>query len=222
MPGYVYEIYSWDGDLLYVGKTMNPLQRLGMHSVTQPWAAEIGSVKYTPYESEADALDAEAWAIAALRPLCNTARPVPPGESAPAPIGPSVVWAMPGPRPGIVTDPATITGKVYEVRRRAREEARPNPFEGFVPDVYRITNTSARVGGREVYAAYEAWAKTVECATMTRRSLFRYLGELGAKKIKTNTGVAFVGLERVAALARPSQATYSGGADLDSILDEIL
>lgn len=221
MTGYVYEIYSWDGDLLYVGKTMNPLQRLGMHAATQPWAAEIGSVKYTPYESEDDALDAEAWAIAALRPIFNNQRPTPSSEFAPAPTGPSTVWAMPGTRPNVDRDLDTLTGRVYEVRQRERKAAVPMPFEGFVPDVYILTNSTARTSGREIWDAYLDWAEDRNVPFQTRRSLFRELVEQGARKVKTNTGVAFVGLER-AVVAQPASPTYSGGADLDSLLDEIL
>lgn len=72
-PGAVYRCFATDGQLLYVGSSSNPLQRLTDQRSERFWAQEVATVTVTWFASVADARAAEAAAIAAELPKWNTA-----------------------------------------------------------------------------------------------------------------------------------------------------
>lgn len=72
-PGAVYRIRDESGDLLYVGCTINPTQRLQEHA-RKPWGNEIASVELEWFEDRAGAAEAEFAAICNEAPRYNVAR----------------------------------------------------------------------------------------------------------------------------------------------------
>ncbi|UIW13460.1 G-I-Y Y-I-G endonuclease [Arthrobacter phage Amyev] len=78
---YVYRLFDADGALLYVGKTYSVSARLftgeTAHSKTKKWFSRVASVRVAAYKSDADALEAEAWAIQREAPRFNVAQPKP-------------------------------------------------------------------------------------------------------------------------------------------------
>ena len=76
---YVYRLFDAEENLLYVGKTYSMKVRLfsgeTSHAKTKPWFSRVASVQVTAYKSDADALEAEAWAIRREAPLYNKAQP---------------------------------------------------------------------------------------------------------------------------------------------------
>lgn len=208
-PGYVYEIYSGEGSLLYVGKTVSPLVRLGNHAATQPWSHLIASVVLTPYADEADALAAEAWTIAAKRPHFNRDRPPLTGDRAPVPAGPEVRWEIPTPTEAGVNyakDEREVLAKARaEEIERLRVSGRgpvehPRHAIEFFEAYYRIEGGGPRVNGGDVFALYEAHAEALKVSRrerLTRRGLFRTMEALGAERVKSNHGVTFTNLRRI-------------------------
>jgi hypothetical protein len=67
----VYRYYGADGEPLYIGCTTNPLQRLTCHMQTSRWWPWVASMEVGYFDSHADALAAEAAAIAAEKPRYN-------------------------------------------------------------------------------------------------------------------------------------------------------
>ncbi|WNO26063.1 G-I-Y Y-I-G endonuclease [Arthrobacter phage Wildwest] len=89
-PGFVYRLFDDSGALLYVGKTYNVRARLftgpTAHSLTKEWFSKVALAKVAAYRTEADALEAEAWAIKREAPLHNVAAPTPKKSRAPRPV----------------------------------------------------------------------------------------------------------------------------------------
>lgn len=82
----VYRHFDGDGRLLYVGCTLNPIQRTIHHSTQAKWFERIAHITIEWFDSSSDALEAERSAIRDEGPLFN-------GK---------------GNRPQPVTDPASI------------------------------------------------------------------------------------------------------------------
>lgn len=86
----LYRFFDKSGQLLYVGRTINPGRRWRDHEKTKPWFDAVASLTREVHES-AEAVDlAERTAIATESPMCNIAlnpgaRRVPPAALTPAP-----------------------------------------------------------------------------------------------------------------------------------------
>lgn len=88
---YVYKIYTGGHQLLYVGKTVNLLQRFydserGSHSSTKWWFTQAVYVELLEFKNEDDALEAEAWLIKNESPSRNKVRPRTTKVRSPRPI----------------------------------------------------------------------------------------------------------------------------------------
>lgn len=70
-PCFVYLFYDVAGALLYAGVTNDPKRRLYQHARDKDWFGEICVAKLAPFQSETEAMSAEAILIRALRPLHN-------------------------------------------------------------------------------------------------------------------------------------------------------
>lgn len=66
----VYRLYNEGGDLLYVGKSINPESRLRQHE-RRIWWKDVTQIVHQWFDSEADALRAEDAAIRDENPLYN-------------------------------------------------------------------------------------------------------------------------------------------------------
>lgn len=72
---YVYVAWGHDRTRpLYVGKSREPLNRIGRHLRGTAWGAEVVEWELLAFDSELVALDAEARAIHQLNPVHNVAR----------------------------------------------------------------------------------------------------------------------------------------------------
>lgn len=71
----LYRHFDAAGRLLYVGISLNALQRLGQHSYGAAWFDHIATVTIEQHPTRGDALTAEAIAIAKESPLWNIVRP---------------------------------------------------------------------------------------------------------------------------------------------------
>ena len=72
---YVYVAWSHDRSRpLYVGKSREPLNRIGRHLRSTAWAAAVVEWELIAFDSEQDALMAEARAIHQLDPVYNVIR----------------------------------------------------------------------------------------------------------------------------------------------------
>jgi len=67
----VYRHFSKDGQLLYVGKSVNPFERLSGHIRRGDWPYEIAAVTLQWFDDETAALDAEHLAIMVENPIWN-------------------------------------------------------------------------------------------------------------------------------------------------------
>lgn len=67
----LYRILNGDGELLYVGATVNPAQRFVTHSATQPWWGEAAQITVDHYETREALAEAEAAAIQSESPRYN-------------------------------------------------------------------------------------------------------------------------------------------------------
>ncbi len=72
-PTCLYRFFDADGHLLYVGITKNPASRLSEHLAGKPWAALVGNIRLTWFQSRKEAMDAERAAIMLDRPKHNVA-----------------------------------------------------------------------------------------------------------------------------------------------------
>lgn len=71
-PGSVYRCFDHDGALLYVGVSVNAIQRIGQHqSEKKPWFHEVARVEIEHFESRLLAAEAEVAAIQNERPAYN-------------------------------------------------------------------------------------------------------------------------------------------------------
>jgi GIY-YIG catalytic domain/FtsK/SpoIIIE family len=71
-PCFVYYLYNWQGNLIYIGKAYNPTKRIAQH-IDQPWftAIDHGRTKIKKYPNEQEALEAEQHDIENLSPVYN-------------------------------------------------------------------------------------------------------------------------------------------------------
>lgn len=72
-PCYLYRAFDAEGQLLYVGISINAITRLGQHSSGSDWWTQVVRVEIETHEDRAAALEAEGVAIAAEAPLHNVA-----------------------------------------------------------------------------------------------------------------------------------------------------
>ena len=70
----VYVFSDTDDRVLYVGKTLNPLERFGRHCKDKDWFAEIAYWEIEYCADENDALNREAELIKELQPIYNKAK----------------------------------------------------------------------------------------------------------------------------------------------------
>lgn len=70
-PHALYRVFTKDGDLLYVGCSMTPLNRVTAHCKRQPWRRLIASVQVEWHETWDKAREAEAVAIRDEMPIWN-------------------------------------------------------------------------------------------------------------------------------------------------------
>ena len=72
---YVYVAWGHDrSQPLYVGKSREPLNRIGRHLRSTAWGADVVEWELFAFDSERAALDAEASAIRVLDPIYNVTR----------------------------------------------------------------------------------------------------------------------------------------------------
>lgn len=125
---YIYIAWAHDRSRpLYVGKSREPLNRIGRHLRTTAWASEAVEWELLAYQSEADALIAESWAIFDLDPLHNVMRGGGGGvrtrKHRPRSKGhrpmPSALQAIPKPIHGINADQLAIIRRVQNRGRAA-------------------------------------------------------------------------------------------------------
>lgn len=67
----VYRMFNEDGDLLYVGRSIDVLQRLSSHRKVKAWWTDVANVTVTHYDDELEACREEALAIAHEQPRYN-------------------------------------------------------------------------------------------------------------------------------------------------------
>jgi len=71
LPCDLYRIYDIDGQLLYVGITIDRDRRMWQHSITQPWWDEVEHIFFDKYDTRREAAKAEEKAIRSERPTYN-------------------------------------------------------------------------------------------------------------------------------------------------------
>lgn len=74
----LYRIYNADDELLYVGATTNPAQRVQSHDEMQSWWSEAVTIKMEHYRSQEELGAAEIAAIRAEGPRYNLSYAQPP------------------------------------------------------------------------------------------------------------------------------------------------
>ena len=72
---HLYRLRDWDGNLLYVGVTVRPHDRIVTHRRTQPWGHHVVDVEWEAFPNDHEARIAEHRAIANERPIYNKQRP---------------------------------------------------------------------------------------------------------------------------------------------------
>ena len=72
--GYVYRLFQQD-ELVYVGKTVSPANRMKGHRADKPWFQDVTRVDIERFDSEAEAINAEAHDIREYVPRHNTSMP---------------------------------------------------------------------------------------------------------------------------------------------------
>lgn len=72
--GYVYRLFQQD-ELVYVGKTVSPAHRLKGHRADKSWFQDVTRVDIEMFDSEAEAIIAEAHDIRRYVPKYNTSLP---------------------------------------------------------------------------------------------------------------------------------------------------
>ena len=71
---YVYRIFGWEGELLYIGMSQHPRSRIKAHWRNQPWRGSICDVELESHSDKQAAAVAELMAIQAEDPLHNVFR----------------------------------------------------------------------------------------------------------------------------------------------------
>jgi hypothetical protein len=69
----VYSLYAKNGDLLYIGKSINGLSRVHDHSAQKNWFPHVESVKITHCDSNLHCISVEKEMIERLSPIHNVA-----------------------------------------------------------------------------------------------------------------------------------------------------
>lgn len=72
-PIALYRMYSADGELLYIGQSVNPAQRVCGHRTGNNWITRVATMTLEWYPTREAAKQAEAEAIKAECPLLNVA-----------------------------------------------------------------------------------------------------------------------------------------------------
>ena len=72
-PRAVYYHFNADGQCLYVGCSVNPLRRTGLHQSASEWFPEVVEIKIEWRATAQEALDFEKAEIKRLQPLYNRA-----------------------------------------------------------------------------------------------------------------------------------------------------
>jgi predicted GIY-YIG superfamily endonuclease len=72
-PYYVYRCYGADGDLLYIGYTVNPQMRMAAHRLKSTWYGEVARCDFARYPNHVEAYMEETRAIAVEDPRHNVA-----------------------------------------------------------------------------------------------------------------------------------------------------
>lgn len=122
----VYRCYNAQGELLYVGETNWPKDRMRHHERDKPWWPEVDRIDIVWYGSYREALDAEAAAIAAELPRWNK-RGHPDWQPERKPRAPWVVrhWLSPG-------QAAEIIGCTYpQIRKLIKNGRLPSRKLGY-------------------------------------------------------------------------------------------
>ena len=73
----VYRCFADNGDLLYIGRSVNAISRLARHYTSAPWYQEVTFITVEWYDAEHDAVEAEKFAIQRESPKYNKAVSVP-------------------------------------------------------------------------------------------------------------------------------------------------
>lgn len=73
-PIAVYRMFNAAGDLLYIGQSINPAQRLCLHRTVSSWLTEVASMSLEWHPTREAAKAAEAAAIFAEVPAYNIDR----------------------------------------------------------------------------------------------------------------------------------------------------
>jgi len=72
-PHVLYRAFNAQGQLLYVGITMNPGSRFAQHSDEKPWWTDVADIRVEQFASRDEVLTAEREAIKSEQPLHNVA-----------------------------------------------------------------------------------------------------------------------------------------------------
>jgi hypothetical protein len=70
-PWELYRFFAHDGELLYVGKTCDFINRIRGHSCHSPWWAQVARWTREPFDHEQEVIDAEIRAIRTEHPRFN-------------------------------------------------------------------------------------------------------------------------------------------------------
>lgn len=76
MKNRLYRHFDKEGDLLYVGISIDPVARLVNHTSKSKWKDEIATITIERFESQHDAMNAEYRAIVDEKPRHNRAIPM--------------------------------------------------------------------------------------------------------------------------------------------------
>lgn len=71
LPQALYRFFNADGELLYVGISLNPGHRWGQHRADKPWWIEVATITVEAHRGRAEVLEAEREAIKRERPRYN-------------------------------------------------------------------------------------------------------------------------------------------------------
>ena len=98
MPTSLYRFYASDDALLYVGQSRNPFMRLSGHFADKNMEL-VRHIELEWFETTAEALRAEAWAIRRENPLWNVVCPEKPRSPRVTPVAAQMRAPQPRPAP---------------------------------------------------------------------------------------------------------------------------
>lgn len=67
----VYQHLNANGEILYIGVSINPMARFGRHRSCSPWAHQVASVSIEWFDSQAEAYAEERRLVAIHQPPMN-------------------------------------------------------------------------------------------------------------------------------------------------------